>query len=143
MSGENNSYPMNKKSLLRQALLVFPLMVGALTAVGLFSSVAMAAATDSFGTAAPSAVLEGTGGQTSLKGLILTVVNYFLGFLGLLAVIMIIYGGVQYVISAGQDEAIGNAKKIIMYSLIGLIVILLSFVLVRAVLGAGGGVVEG
>lgn len=134
---------MNKKSLLRQSLLVFTLMVGALTAVGLFSSVAMAAATDSFGTAAPSAVLENTGGQTSLKGLILTVVNYFLGFLGLLAVIMIIYGGVQYVISAGQDEAIGNAKKIIMYSLIGLIVILLSFVLVRAVLGAGGGVVEG
>ena len=130
---------MNKKSLLRQSLFVFTMMFGALAAMGIFSSAAMA----DFGTVAPEAVSTATGGQTSLKGLVLTVVNYFLGFLGLISVIMIIYGGVQYVISAGQDEAIGNAKKIIMYSLIGLIIILLSFVLVRAVLGAGGGVVEG
>lgn len=71
-----------------------------------------------------------------LRDLVLTVVNYFLGFLGLIAVIMVIYGGVTYVISAGNDEAVGKAKKIIMYALIGLIIVLLSFVLVNAVLGA-------
>ncbi len=74
-----------------------------------------------------------------LRDLVLTVVNYFLGFLGLIAVIMVIYGGVTYVISAGGDEAVGKAKKIIMYALIGLIIVLLSFVLVNAVLGAATG----
>jgi len=87
----------------------------------------------------PTSVSDLTGGQTSLKGLILTIVDYFLGFLGLLAVIMVVYGGVTYVSSAGNDEAVGKAKKIIMYALIGIVIIMLSFVSVNAILGAGTG----
>ena len=66
-------------------------------------------------------------------------VNYFLTFLGIVAVIMIIYGGITYVTAAGQDEGIGNAKKIIMYALVGIIIILLSFAIVNTILGAGTG----
>ena len=79
------------------------------------------------------------GGETDFRTLVLTIISYFLGFLGLLATIMVIYGGIQYVTSAGNDEAVGKAKKIILYSVIGIIVILLSFVIVNAVLGAQTG----
>lgn len=126
----------SKSQFLKQMLIVFALMIGA---ISLFSLVPAAGAAILNPGDVPGPVSEGTGGETSLRGLVLTIISYFLGFLGLLAVIMIIYGGVTYVISAGNDEAIGNAKKIIMYSLIGLIIILLSFVIVRAVLGAGTG----
>ncbi|MEK7126580.1 MAG: pilin [Patescibacteria group bacterium] len=121
---------------LKQALLVFALMVGALS---LLSVLPVAGAAILNPTDNPEAVAGATGGETTLRGLILTIVNYFLGFLGLLAVIMVIYGGVTYVYSAGNDEAIGKAKKIIMYALIGIVIILLSFVLVRMVLGSGTG----
>ena len=46
---------------------------------------------------APGAVLEATGGEGSFRSLALTVIGFFLGFLGLLAVIMIIYAGIMYV----------------------------------------------
>lgn len=128
---------MNSKSkIFKKALIIFALMIGALT---VFSALPIAMAGTGLidDTANPDVIRTATGGQTTLRGLVLTVINYFLGFLGLLAVIMVIYGGVTYVTSAGNDEAVGKAKKIIMYALIGLIVILLSFVLVRAILGAG------
>lgn len=127
----------SKKKLFKQALIVFGLMVGAIT---FFSFVPVAGATTLLNpTDNPEAVAGATGGETSIRALALRIVNYFLGFLGLVAVIMIIYGGVTYVISAGNDDAVGNAKKIIQYSLIGIIIILLSFVIVQAVLGAGTG----
>lgn len=125
----------SKKQILTQALVVLAIMVGALS---MFNLAAHAAGILN-STDAPSAVTDATGGQTSLRGLVLTIVNYFLGFLGLLAVVMVIYGGVTYVSSAGNDEAVGKAKKIIMYALIGIVIILLSFVVVKAILGAGTG----
>lgn len=121
---------------LKQTLLVFALMVGA---ISLFSFLPSASAAILSGQDNPAEVAGATGGETSIRGLVLTIVNYALTFLGLVAVIMVIYGGVTYVISAGNDEAVGNAKKIILYALVGIIIILLSFVLVNAVLGAGTG----
>ena len=130
---------MNKKQILKQALIVFGLMFGALAVMTAVPAIASAAGfldrSDN-----PGRIAEQTGGEGSLRGLVLRMVNYFLGFIGLVAVIMIIYGGVTYVTAAGQDEAIGNAKKIITYSLVGIIIILLSFAIVNTVLGAGTGV---
>ncbi len=115
----------SKRKIITKALIVMALMVGAL--VLLPNLVA-------FGLTPADRPDIAPGGE--LRELILTIVNYFLGFLGLIAVIMVIYGGVTYVISAGNDEAVGKAKKIIMYALIGIVIILLSFVLVNAVLRA-------
>lgn len=120
----------SKTQIVKQAVIVLALMLGMLS---LFNLVAFAALS-----ATPiKSVSDATGGESTLSGLILTIVDYFLGFLGLLAVIMVVYGGVTYVSSAGNDEAVGKAKKIIMYALIGIVVILLSFVVVKAVLGSG------
>ncbi len=88
---------------------------------------------------APGAVLEATGGQSSFRQLLLTVIGFFLGFLGLLAVIMIIYAGVLYVTAAGAEDQTGKAKKIILYSIVGLLVVMLSWAIVSTVLGAGIG----
>ncbi|MBU1151264.1 hypothetical protein KJ632_00375 [Patescibacteria group bacterium] len=127
---------MKTKSLIKQALFVFVLMVGALSIVS-FLPVASAALINPGDN--PAVIAEQTGGESSLRSLVLTMVNYFLTFLGIIAVIMVIYGGVTYVLSAGNDEATGNAKKIIQYALVGLIIVLLSFAIVNTILGAGTG----
>lgn len=77
--------------------------------------------------------------QGGLRGVVLLIINFFLGFLGLLAVIMVIYGGFLYVTSAGNEENVNKAKKILLYAVVGIIVIILSFVLVRTILGAAVG----
>ena len=87
-----------------------------------------------------------TGGEGDLKSLLNTILSYFLGFLGFICVIMVIYGGVLYVTSAGNDENVGKAKKILLYAGIGVILIMISFALVSTILGAastGGGTTGG
>src|SRR3989338_7714864 len=67
-------------------------------------------------------VADLTGGQGSFRALALLVINFFLGFLGLLAVMMIIYGGFLYVSSGGEQEKVDKAKKILLYAVVGIII---------------------
>lgn len=85
----------------------------------------------------PAIIAQLSGGQTGLRGIVLTIINFFLTFLGLLAVIMVIYGGFLYVSSAGNEENVNKAKKILLYAVIGIVVIIASFALVNTILGAG------
>ncbi len=77
--------------------------------------------------------------STDLREFVIKIVNYALGFLGLIAVLVIIYGGILYVTSAGNDTNLGTAKNAIKYSLIGLLIVLGSFAFVNTIIKAGGG----
>jgi len=76
---------------------------------------------------------KGTLGQN-----ITTVINYFLGLLGLIAVAMLIYAGVLMVTAGGNDEQVTKARKIIMYAVVGIVIILLSYTIVTFVASALG-----
>lgn len=52
--------------------------------------------------------------------------NLAYGFVGLIAVVFIIYGAVTYVTSAGNPAKIQKAKSAIIWSVIGLVVVLLA-----------------
>ena len=82
---------------------------------------------------------EATRNETSLREIVLTMINFFLTFLGIVAVIMIIYAGVIYTTSGGEDEKMQTAKKTIMYAAIGLVIVLLSYAIVNMIVGAGTG----
>lgn len=77
-----------------------------------------------------------TGNEGSFRAIIKRIVDFILLFLGLIAVIMIIYGGFLYVTSAGNEENVGKGKKILIYAAIGIVIILISFALVNTLLGA-------
>jgi hypothetical protein len=62
----------------------------------------------------------------------------FLGIVGLIAVGFLIYGGFRYITSAGNDEAAEGAKKTIQNSIIGLVIIILSYVIVTVIINAIG-----
>lgn len=53
---------------------------------------------------------------------------------GALALILILISALRFVTSRGDATAIDNAKKMFLYSLIGLVIILLSFAIVNFVL---------
>lgn len=57
----------------------------------------------------------------------------FLVFVGVSALLFTIIGGIQFVLSLGNEEAAGQAKKAIMYALLGLVVALLSFAIVSII----------
>jgi TRAP-type C4-dicarboxylate transport system permease small subunit len=64
------------------------------------------------------------------------IINTMLFVLGIIAVIMIIIGGIRYVVSAGDSSAITAAKNTILYAVIGLVVAILAFAIVNFVVGA-------
>jgi type IV secretory pathway VirB2 component (pilin) len=88
----------------------------------------------------PEAVQQATGGEGSFRDLARRIVDYILGFLGFVAVVMVIYGGFLYVTAAGENEKIEKGKKIILYAVVGIIIILLSYAIISTVLGAASGV---
>ncbi len=63
------------------------------------------------------------------------IINIMLGIAFAVAVIMVIYGGYQYITSAGNEEKATSGRQTILYALIGIVIIILSFVIVRAVVG--------
>lgn len=67
------------------------------------------------------------------RGAIISVIAAVLNFAGVFAVAMIILAGFYLVLSMGNDEGKEKAKKTILYTLIGLIVILFSRVIVSLV----------
>ena len=48
--------------------------------------------------------------------------NWLLGFVTMLAVLVIIWGGINYIGSAGDEEKARTAKKIITYGLWGVVI---------------------
>jgi hypothetical protein len=60
-------------------------------------------------------------------------ITYFVG--GVIAVIVIIVAGIMYATSGGDSGNVTKAKNMILYSVIGLIVILIAFVITQFVIG--------
>lgn len=76
---------------------------------------------------------------TDARTFVVKVVKYALSFLGLIAVLISIYGGVRILTSAGESDGVEKGKKAITYALIGIVVILASYAIVNTVLQAPGG----
>lgn len=61
-------------------------------------------------------------------------VNIMLFAVGILAFIMLIWGGIRYVLSGGDSGAVSSAKKTILYAVVGLIVAILAYAIVNFVI---------
>ncbi|MCF7831022.1 pilin [Candidatus Gracilibacteria bacterium] len=85
----------------------------------------------------PANIADSTSWGGSARAAIRSVINYFLYFLGLVATIMVIYGGFLYVTSGGDDAGSEKGKKILIAAAIGILVILVSYALVNTIIGAG------
>lgn len=62
------------------------------------------------------------------------IANTLIFVIGAIAVIMVIIGGLRYVLSNGDSAGIKSAKDTIMYALIGVVVSLLAYALVSYVI---------
>jgi predicted permease len=75
----------------------------------------------------------GTNANATLSKVAHTIVNLFSIIVGIVAVIMIIYGGFRYITSGGDSGRVGNAKNTLIYAIIGLIIVALAQFLVNYV----------
>lgn len=60
-------------------------------------------------------------------------VNAALMFVGTVAVILIVYAGIRFVTSGGDQKKVAQARQIITYALIGLVLVLCSFAIIAII----------
>lgn len=73
------------------------------------------------------------GDSLSISQIALNLLNFLLSIVGVIALIMIIFGGIVYITSAGNEERVRLGKKITTYSIIGVTIALSSFVIVKQI----------
>jgi hypothetical protein len=76
----------------------------------------------------------------SVSAIASKVVNVFSIIVGVVAVIMVIYGGFRYIISGGDSGRVGTAKNTLIYAIIGLIIVALAQLIVRYVLSTANSI---
>jgi hypothetical protein len=119
--------------------LLLSFMTTTLLVVG-FSPVVLAA-NDS-----KTAVCEGVGaasnggnctapsGTPTINGVIRTIINLLSVIIGVVAVVMIMVGGIKYITSQGESSNVASAKNTILYAVIGLIIVALAQTIAKFVL---------
>ena len=65
-----------------------------------------------------------------------TLTNVLLFIIGAVSVIMLIIGGLRYVVSGGDSTAVQGAKNTILYAIVGIIVAILAYAVVSFVIGS-------
>lgn len=74
------------------------------------------------------------GAGNNVNELVATIINIFSWVVGVVCVIMIIYGGFRYVTAGGDSANVTKAKDTILYAIIGLVIVALAQVIVKFVL---------
>lgn len=72
--------------------------------------------------------------EDTLMATVFNVIRVVLGVLGLVAAIVIIVGGVQYMTAAGDAAKVAKAQNTILFAVVGLIIAILAFVIVNFVI---------
>ncbi len=76
-----------------------------------------------------------TATETDPKQMAIDVVKYLMTFLGIIAVVVILYGGFIWMTASGNEDKVAQAKKIIIAGAIGLVIVLAAYAIVNFVVG--------
>ncbi len=76
---------------------------------------------------AQGVVFDPTTSYNTVNEIVEAVSNYFLSFVAGLAILFLIIGGIYYLTAFGDDKRMEEGKKIITYTVYGLVIILISY----------------
>lgn len=78
------------------------------------------------------------GNITDMRTGVVGIINYFLLFLGLVAVAFIIWAGITMTTSRGNEQKMKEGMKTITYAIIGLIIVFLAYAIVNMIANVPG-----
>jgi len=72
---------------------------------------------------------------TSFDQAVINATNWILGFVIMIAVLAVVWGGIQYLTSAGNEDQARSGKKTIQYALTGLVIAGLAYAIINIIVG--------
>jgi len=85
-------------------------------------------------TAKKAQLIESAASATTAYDMIGMIINILLGFLGVVFLILIIYGGITWMTAGGNEEKVKKTISLITQATIGLAIILAAFLLTNFVI---------
>lgn len=119
------------------------LIISILSLLGVFGVANFVLAQANFGLTEVGNGLANSLSATDPRIIVGRIIQIILSFLGAIAVILIIYAGFLWMTSGGDEEKIGQAKKILKNSIIGLAIILSSWAIATFLLSRLMGAING
>ena len=118
------------KKLLRYGLPIIVIMIVGLSLAGLSSASAL-----TLQEGAEAARCDGCPADLfGPMGAFRQITNTILYIVGIIAVIMLIIGGIKYVLSGGDSKKVTDAKNTVLYAIIGLVIAVFSYAIVNFVI---------
>lgn len=74
-------------------------------------------------------------GKTGISDLIGRVIGALLGIAGTIALVLYIYAGAMWMLAGGDPGRVGTAKKILIWTTLGVVVMLGSYIIVKEIFG--------
>jgi Na+-driven multidrug efflux pump len=84
-------------------------------------------------------LFDDLGGFGTGLNLLQVLFQFIFIFASVIAIIMVLYAGIQWVISGGDKTKIESARNRLVYALVGLVIVVLAFFIVRTVIMLLGG----
>lgn len=84
----------------------------------------------------PAEETAADGSKKDMIWYIKTIINVVLGMVGIIAVVVIIIGGISFITSQGDPGKVTKARNTILYGAVGVVVALLAFAIVNFVLNS-------
>ncbi|HAU65789.1 MAG: hypothetical protein UT30_C0010G0009 [Candidatus Uhrbacteria bacterium GW2011_GWF2_39_13] len=75
-------------------------------------------------------------GEADLVDTIGSIIRVALGFLGVIAVVIILLGGFKWMTAAGNDDKVKDAKKLIFSGIVGLVIVLSAYAIASFVINS-------
>lgn len=72
---------------------------------------------------------------TDIRITIANIIRIALGFLGILAILLILYAGFMWMTAGGSEERVQRAKQILTSAIIGLVIVVMAFAIVSFIMG--------
>ncbi len=117
------------KSVLKLILAILISGTVAFTGVSSVSAITLKEGVESMrcDTYCPASLFDEDGFFRRISNIIISVVSA-------IAIIMLIVGGIKYVVSGGDSKKVTDAKNTLLYAIIGLVVCIISFAIIQFVL---------
>lgn len=77
--------------------------------------------------------LPGSSSTSGIKGILSNLLIWMLTIFGIIAIISFIVSGIQYFLAAGDEKSMQAAKRNATYSILGVVVALSAFVIIKSI----------
>lgn len=74
------------------------------------------------------------GKEGNVKNIIASIINIALGFLGVIAVIIILFAGFKWMTASGNEEQVASARKMLVQAITGLVIVFLAWIIANFII---------